>query len=276
MGSTKNLQKESLEMLKQTSRTFFIPISFLDASLKKAVGSAYLCMRAIDEIEDHPDLPDTAKIHMLKGTAELLASPFDEAAYGELIRPYAAELPEVSKRLADWLAVSPPEALEQIQASTALMAEGMAKWVEKDWVIENREDLDDYTFYVAGLVGVMLSDLWKWRDGTETDKDLAIGFGRGLQAVNMLRNFDEDKERGVSFVPAGWTRDDMFAYAKENLALADLYIKPIKNKRILMFCKVPLALAHKTLNALEDGKEKMTRLEVESVVEDLKEEQNIS
>lgn len=276
MGSTKNLQKESMDMLKKTSRTFFIPISFLESSLKKTVGSAYLCMRAIDEIEDHPDLSDKAKIEMLTAVSGLLKQPFDEQTYADLIAPYVDELPDVSIRLGDWLTVCPPEIRGQIQESTALMADGMAKWVEKDWVINDRADLDDYTFYVAGLVGVMLADLWKWHDGTETDKDLAIGFGRGLQAVNMLRNFDEDRERGVSFVPAGWTRDDMFAYAKENLALADAYIKPIKNKRILMFCKVPLALAHKTLKALEDGKEKMTRLEVESVVEDLKEEQNIS
>ena len=59
--------------------------------------------------------------------------------------------------------------------------------------------MDDYTYYVAGLVGVMLSDIWKWYDGTETDRELAIAFGRGLQTVNILRNREEDAERGVSF-----------------------------------------------------------------------------
>ena len=46
------------------------------------------------------------------------------------------------------------------------MAEGMAKWVAKNWIIDTEADLDDYTYYVAGLVGVMLSDIWKWYDGT--------------------------------------------------------------------------------------------------------------
>src|SRR5699024_12715300 len=66
------------------------------------------------------------------------------------------------------------------------------------------------------------SQIWEWYDGTETDRDLAIGFGRGLQAVNILRNQEEDmEERGVSFMPEGWTRADLFVYARENLAKGD-------------------------------------------------------
>ena len=107
------------------------------------------------------------------------------------------------------------------------MAKGMAEWVQKDWKIKNEEDLDQYTYYVAGLVGVMLSDIWKWYDQTQTDKNLAIAFGRGLQAVNILRNYKEDNTRGVSFFPEGWELEDMYSYAQKNLNLADLYIKEI-------------------------------------------------
>lgn len=276
MSKVANLQKESMVVLKETSRTFFIPISFLEPVLKKTVGSAYLCMRAIDELEDHPELDDQVKIRLLRETSKMLHMPFDREAYEAMLKPYAPILPEVSLRLADWISVCPPEIAPKVLESTAEMAEGMAKWVERKFVIRTREDLDDYTYYVAGLVGTMLSDLWKWHDNTDTDAELAIGFGRGLQAVNMLRNMDEDRERGVSFVPEGWTRDDMFNYANENLAQADLYVKSIKNKRILMFCKVPLALAHSTLKALKSGKEKMSRTEVEGIVEQLKEQEQVN
>lgn len=276
MSTVANLQKESMAMLKETSRTFFIPISFLESTLKKTVASAYLCMRAIDEIEDHPDLHDEAKKNLLLATSQLLRIPFDRDAYQALIAPYSHMLPPVTQRLADWISLCPSEIADKVMESTSTMAAGMAKWVEKQWIIETKEDLDDYTYYVAGLVGTMLSDLWKWHDGTDTDSELAISFGRGLQAVNMLRNYDEDLERGVSFVPAGWNREDMFNYANENLAQADLYVKSIKNKRILMFCKVPLALAHSTLKALKSGKEKMSRKEVEGIVEQLKQEESLS
>jgi farnesyl-diphosphate farnesyltransferase len=56
MNESAGLKKEALHMLEQTSRTFFIPIMRLDEGLQEAVASAYLCMRAIDEIEDHPEL----------------------------------------------------------------------------------------------------------------------------------------------------------------------------------------------------------------------------
>lgn len=76
------------------------------------------------------------------------------------------------------------------------MANGMADWISKKWRIKNEKDLDDYTFYVAGLVGILLSEIWKWHDDIETDRDLAVAFGRGLQAVNIIRNRAEDLSRG--------------------------------------------------------------------------------
>lgn len=88
--------------------------------------------------------------------------------------------------------------------------------------------------------------------------------------MNILRNEEEDMdERGVSFVPDGWTRQDLFDYANENLAQADEYMKSLTKKSVLLFCRLPLALAHKTLKAMEEGREKMTRAEVEETVKDV-------
>ena len=101
----------------------------------------------------------------------------------------------------------------------------------------------------------------------------AIGFGRGLQAVNILRNQHEDfAERGVRFIPDGWTREDVFDYAKKNLQLGDIYLQSIQTKTILLFCKIPLALAKRTLKAMESGQEKISRQEVEEVVAEIKEQ----
>src|SRR5690625_3484936 len=241
-----------MHMLKLTSRTFYIPIKLLKPKLRKTVGAAYLCMRAIDEIEEHETLPKETKIQLLRKTAELLRTDngLDRDTYESLIKPYE-ELPEVTHRHADWVAVCPQKITGRVLESTSTMADGMAKWVEKDFQVTTKEELDEYTYYVAGLVGVMLSDIWKWYDGTETDYDLAIGFGRGLQAVNILRNQDEDyEERGVRFIPEGWTRDDVFDYARNNLQLGEAYLKDIHTRTITLFCKIPLRLAIRTLKAL--------------------------
>lgn len=269
----KKLYKEAMQVLKETSRTFYIPITFLKNDLKLSVAAAYLAMRAIDEIEDHENLSNDVKFNLLHATSELLKESFNAEAYEALLAPYVDQLPEVSLRLADWLTFCPEGSRKIVQASTSEMAFGMAKWAKANWQVHTREDLDDYTYYVAGLVGTMLSELWAWGADIQTDRDLAIGYGRGLQAVNILRNQHEDMdERGVSFLPDGWTREDLFAYAEENLAKADLYMKDINKRTVLLFCRLPLALAHKTLKAMQEGREKMSRAEVEQIVEEVQAE----
>ncbi|MFP7484953.1 phytoene/squalene synthase family protein [Priestia filamentosa] len=267
MSENIRLHKDAIEMLKETSRTFFIPITYLSEGLKEAVGSAYLCMRAIDEIEDHPELEKKAKATLLRSVSSLLRKGVSKEELAKLFAPYQNILPEVTLRLADWIEYCPKNVVDQVLDATAIMGEGMADWALKDWEIKSEQDLDDYTYYVAGLVGVMLSDIWKWHSDIETDKDLAIGFGRGLQSVNILRNRSEDLQRGgIDFFPEGWEVADMFAYARRNLKLGEEYTKAIKPGPILDFCKIPLALAKATLQALEEGKEKMTRQDVNSVV----------
>lgn len=267
-----NLEKEAMHMLKLTSRTFYIPISLLKSTLRETVCSAYLCMRAIDEIEDHESIGAETKEHLLRATSALLSGDFSEKAYRELIQPYEPLLPEVTIRLGDWLKVCPGDIVDKVKESTSIMASGMADWVKKDWFIQTKDDLNDYTYYVAGLVGVMLSDIWHWYDkNTVTDRELAIGYGRGLQAVNILRNQQEDySERGVNFFPEGWSREDMFQFAQMNLDKADEYMKDIHHKNIRLFCKIPLALAKKTLATMQSGNKKMSRAEVEKVVAEIK------
>lgn len=266
----KNFPKDAMRVLKETSRTFYIPITFLDKELKHTVASAYLVMRAIDEIEDHEEVENDTKHAILMQVSDLLKQPFDEEQYLQLLTPVKDKMPEVTLRLGDWLRACPENTVHIVMNSAHEMAYGMAKWVKADWNIQTKEDLDDYTYYVAGLVGVMLSDIWEQSAGVKTDRDLAIGYGRGLQAVNILRNEQEDyDERGVSFVPDDWTRQDLFDYADENLAKADEYMKSINKKTILLFCRLPLALAHKTLKAMKNGREKISRQEVEETVEEV-------
>ncbi|MCM3389010.1 phytoene/squalene synthase family protein [Ureibacillus chungkukjangi] len=271
--SDKELQKDAMRVLKETSRTFYIPITFLQKELKAAVANAYLMMRAIDEIEDneHPEVTGELKHTILNGVSELLKEEqFNEQKYFEIIKPVQEYLTEVTLRLADWITLLPPGSEKIVKTSTSEMAEGMGKWAKNDFKVHTKEDLDEYTYYVAGLVGVMLSELWEWNTGVKTDRELAISYGRGLQLVNILRNQEEDyRERGVSFVPEGWTRNDLFAYAEENLEKADLYMKDINKRTIMLFCRLPLALAHKTLKSLKEGKEKMSRAEVEKTVEEI-------
>lgn len=275
MNESSKLHKEATEMLRVTSRTFFIPISRLPAGLQEEVSAAYLCMRAIDEIEDHPQLPSEVKVTVLHSISRALKKPFDETKLKDIFEPYKSILPEVTLRLGDWIRLSSSSVTPKILAATSTMSEGMASWVKKEWRIKNSEDLDQYTYYVAGLVGELLTDIWEWYDESQTDKHLAVAFGRGLQSVNILRNQAEDLVRGVNFFPDGWDFADMLMYARRNLELAKLYTQSLKSAPIFDFCKIPLALAQATLNALESGQEKLSRNDVIEIVSQLDEKQGV-
>ena len=266
-----NLQSRALETLKQTSRTFYIPIVRLPKELQDAVASAYLCMRAIDEIEDTPDLDNYTKARLLRSVSLRMQEITDVDSYNRInsdLAPYKSVLPEVSWRIGEWAKLAPETIAPRVWDATAAMADRMAYWAEENWTITTEADLDRYTFSVAGAVGLLLSDLWSWYDGTITNRSQAIAFGRGLQAVNIVRNQSEDSLRGVDFVPEGWTSKDVQDYARRQLKQANLYIESLpKNSPALSFCQIPYILAKGTLDAIALGKPKLSRHDVLNLVE---------
>ncbi|OUL23787.1 phytoene/squalene synthase family protein [Nostoc sp. 106C] len=264
-----DLRRDALQILKETSRTFYIPISLLPSGLQEAVASAYLCMRAIDEIEDHPELDNPTKAQLLRTISLTLQAGVDGFAVDAFslgFNGYENILPEVTLGVREWSILAPEAIAPRIWDATAAMADRMAHWAEINWKIQTESDLDRYTFGVAGAVGLLLSDLWAWYDGTQTNRTQAIGFGRGLQAVNILRNHTEDLKRGVDFYPEGWSAANMQEYARRNLALADAYTKSLPTGPALDFCQIPLTLAHGTLDALANGKEKLSRNDVLALI----------
>ncbi|PSP17049.1 MAG: phytoene/squalene synthase family protein [Cyanobacteria bacterium QS_8_64_29] len=263
-------QQDALSVLEATSRTFYIPIVRLPGELQAAVASGYLCMRAIDEIEDSPQLPNAAKAELLRGISTTLQASTERDAPGNFAPVWGdrrAQLAEVTCRIGEWAVLAPASIAPRVWDATAAMADRMAYWAERNWAVRTEADLDRYTFGVAGAVGLLLSDLWAWYDATLTDRTQAIGFGRGLQAVNILRNRSDDWARGVDFFPNGWTSSDMHAYAQRNLQLARAYTAALPQGAAREFCQIPLALAESTLAVLQQGREKLTRAEVEAIVE---------
>lgn len=266
------MNEKCARLLEETSRTFLIPIMQMPERLQNAVGSAYLCLRAIDEIEDDPHLPAHVKIDLLRSIADLFGSGNANPEARELLdvfSPHAESLPEVTLSIGELALLAPADIRPSVCRVTAEMAQAMAEWVELDWRIETESDLDRYTFDVAGRVGLLLSEIWKWHDGTTSDRELALGFGRALQAVNIVRNRAEDLERGIDFFPDGWTSADLIDYARAKIGLADRYMRMLPRGAVYDFCIIPLELARATLDALEQGREKLSRKDVESVIVEL-------
>jgi farnesyl-diphosphate farnesyltransferase len=88
------------------------------------------------------------------------------------------------------------------------MADGMASFQEarSGCGLSNLIDLDRYCYYVAGVVGEMLTRLFcdyspEIGRHREALMRLAVSFGQGLQMTNILKDIWEDRARGACWLP---------------------------------------------------------------------------
>lgn len=265
--------QKTMEMLEGTSRTFYLPIIRLPKGLQEAVTSGYLCLRAIDEIEDHPSLDTQVKVRLLQSISLILQAQTSVGKFAfeeldDLFQEYQHVLPEVTQRIGEWACYAPQVIAPRIWETTAAMADRMAHWVLNGWKVVTEADLNRYTYSVAGAVGLLLCDLWGWFERFQMHRSRAIQFGRGLQAVNILRNHQEDLSRGVNFFPQGWDDEKMFRYARDNLESLNEYPQSLPHS-FASFVEIPQALAYATLDVLMNGEEKLSRGQVLQIVGDI-------
>jgi farnesyl-diphosphate farnesyltransferase len=204
------------EMLKGVSRTFALTIPQLPPGLNRVVSNAYLLCRIVDTIEDEPGMTGVRKnyfcrqfLRALDGarnaerfSRQLCASLSSQTlpAEHELIR-------NVPRVLRITRSFSEPQR-EALQGCVRTMAEGMGKFqlrAQKNGV-QSLEELDQYCYYVAGVVGQMLTRLFCLHS-TAIAKNydalmaLAVSFGQGLQMTNILKDVWEDYRLGACWLP---------------------------------------------------------------------------
>jgi farnesyl-diphosphate farnesyltransferase len=89
-----------------------------------------------------------------------------------------------------------------------IMAVGMAEFQQRSSLdgLTDLSELDRYCYYVAGVVGEMLTDLFcdYSREIAEQQAALqsyAVSFGQALQMTNILKDIWEDRQRGACWLP---------------------------------------------------------------------------
>src|SRR5258708_23746854 len=93
--------------------------------------------------------------------------------------------------------------------------------VESRHALRNPDELEEYAYLVAGSVGEFWTRLCalEWASYSRAAKSelerLGIEFGKGLQLVNILRDFPVDIAQGRSYLPG----DDPLV-VKENVEIA--------------------------------------------------------
>lgn len=196
-------------VLNKVSRSFAVVIQQLPYELKTAVCIFYLVLRGLDSVEDDMTYDVHSKIPLLRTFYQkLYDSEWRIQGVGDT-DDYRILLANFQKVIHEFLKLK-PEYQEVIADVTKQMGEGMAEYAQKldvkpaatsngsqqaantTYNVNTKAEYDKYCYYVAGLVGYGLCQLFG-ASGLE-DKNLAKqqrlwnSMGMFLQKVSALVN----------------------------------------------------------------------------------------
>jgi len=291
-GSAQAGPRFAKEWLSHVSRTFALSIRVLPPPLEETVRLAYLFCRVADTVEDDRVLPATERIALL----ELFSACFLPEPDLSAVARFRDRLPESWRtspeddQFLSWhceavfqeYARLPVAARRTIDGRVQEMCRGMAAYAarrdESGWFfLDTVAELRDYCYYVAGVVGLMLCDLFAWHEPSISPTRLklmnsrAVGFGLALQLVNIARDVPADHLRQTVFVPQElWRRygldaqsaldsekreagtqalRELLIMTQKEVEIAQAYILKLPRRayRIRLFCLWPLLMSQDTL-----------------------------
>jgi len=289
------------KVLPEVSRTFALNISKLNGSTYKSVLLGYLIFRIADTFEDTANLNDTEKVKILccfsdifKGNKNLnerlrlyedLKYELDEKSNektlvengGRVLKCYF-ELPCAYRKIIDPL-------ISETSLGMAEYQKRKSNSNAKIFQLRDFNDLERYCYYVAGIVGKMLTHIFSLRKAISPVKrnleKYQIDFGLALQLTNIVKDFGSDIERGWFYIPKSLidinktqkiTTVQKKKMTKEFIPKitkyfdsALIYIKliPVIEVSIRLFCIIPFVLAYNTLENISKNRgEKISREKV--------------
>lgn len=222
-------------VLSAVSRSFYLTLRFLPAPMRPATSVGYLLARATDTLADAAALPPPIRGAMVRELVALLpgsdaerlrrADGIGREAAGACTDPgeralmlRLGEVVRLHDDLADDDRRAVGEVLGHIAAGQLFDLErfGAGPGGPADGLrfLESADELERYTFQVAGSVGAFwtgrclahLGDGFARLDG-EAMSRLGVSYGRGLQLVNILRDVAADLRIGRCYLP----RDEILA-----------------------------------------------------------------
>ncbi len=208
------------ELLKATSRSFYLTLGVLPGRVRPQIGLAYLLARTADTIADTEILPVGQRLEALRQWRERIlgqdAAPLNFGALAEQQGSPAEKL--LLEKTGDSLA-----ALKEFSAEDQKLIRDLLATItggqeldlqrfggatsEKVVALETAAELDDYTYRVAGCVGEFWTKICRAHLFPQEQMDErrfvahGIRFGKGLQLVNILRDLPADLKKGRCYLP---------------------------------------------------------------------------
>jgi len=215
------------EILQGVSRTFALTIPRLPYELRDVVGNAYLLCRITDTIEDEPALSVAQKKAFSERFVEIVAGLEPAAPFARELGALLSSSTTASEH--DLIAntdrvIRITRTFNAVQRSALarcvrVMSRGMTEFQQSATLdgLKDMAQMDRYCYYVAGVVGEMLTELFcdysAEISARRTDlMALSVSFAQGLQMTNILKDMWDDQRRGACWLPR-----DIFLAADVNV-----------------------------------------------------------
>ncbi|HEV2455590.1 MAG TPA: phytoene/squalene synthase family protein [Verrucomicrobiae bacterium] len=213
------------ELLRATARSFYLTLRVLPAAIRRQIGFAYLVARAADTIADTEIVPLDQRLDALQkltehiqgrnpapldlsGLAGIQGAPAERLLLekiGNSLNDLKTFSAEDQKRIRDVLAtITSGQSLDLTRFAPQITTDGSLRII----ALETANELDDYTYRVAGCVGEFWTKICRahlfpdYRLDEEEFRVNGIRFGKGLQLINILRDLPADLKRGRCYLPA--------------------------------------------------------------------------
>jgi farnesyl-diphosphate farnesyltransferase len=226
MTTSTDLSKHELlrDLLKQVSRLFYTTLTVVPADVRDQVSLAYLFARAADTIADTELIDRPRRLDFLSRLKAQFVG--DQIAWGQIqdiqraVGPMQQDSSErvLLERLDECFRLFlefAPDDRRRVRRLMTTLTQGMemdlsvfpGQSAEALAALKSIEDLDRYTYHVAGCVGEFWTDLmcahrkalssWNVRDMAS----VGVRFGKGLQLTNIVKDVAHDLRKGRCYVP---------------------------------------------------------------------------
>ena len=274
-------------LLASVSRSFYLSIRLLPRKLRAPIGLAYLLARASDTIADSPDVPEATRLQHLAAFARMIRTGKTDGLtelQQDIHTSHAGETVLLCnlERCLVWLGELENKDRCEIVDVLEKIIRGQTLDLERFSVpghviaLQSAEELDEYTYLVAGCVGefwtrVCLNHLPGCSTlGLADLRRLGAEYGKGLQLVNILRDFTEDLRNGRCYLPEPELRaagtsptplidapakaqavyDHWRERAEAQLEAGYEYISTLRSARLRAACFLPWYIGLRTLRLL--------------------------
>jgi phytoene synthase len=197
---------------RRAAKNFYYGFLVLPSEKRNALCAVYAFMRHADDLADDPNLATAEKRQKLEEWLNAAKQVFAGTPTDE---PVLMALGDAQQKYN-----IPPELFEKLVYGTALDLEIPQASEAPAMVCRTFEDLKQYCYYVASVVGLVCIRIFGYED--KKAEFLAEDCGLAFQLTNILRDVKEDASMGRIYLP----EEDL---QRSNLSSADFAPQALPN-----------------------------------------------